>query len=445
MFLPKRAEELPPLESESEDETDHDPWVNFAYFSIENLSIKFLIIRLNTNILDASFIEDLNDFENDKNILNSPAKSDALLQACDSIEKGLKNVSVQHVSTHNEIPPFTRGKRTLSASSRQLNFANNVIHATPSSTAAPIIRRPSVSTIKRGKSFNSLKLTDVLEDPIIQCESTDVKSRSLELAVNENHIDGTENNRTTKSEGLHTYQKPNDILETPMRKSNDNFATPLVKFQMPTVTRLLTTQKSRESIEKEFRSQKILFTTPLSISRPPHNNMLANNSLSLPFDDVLALNKDESVEIKPPPVMESVQKLEKQSSFQSITINDVKYEIHSKLGAGGSSSVYLATNTETCIECAVKAVHLQGERSVIEGYINETRLLAKLQGNVNVIRLYDYMHLPNESVLYMVMEKGESDLNKILMNHTDLLPLYELLAYWHQMLLSVDYIHKHGK
>lgn len=382
--------------------------------------------------------------ESAKNYLNSPTKSDTLMKLNGSIEKGLKNVTIKSVSKNIEEPPFARGKRTLSASSRQLNFTNNVIHATPSSSSAPAIRRPSVSTIKRGKSFNSLKLADVMEDPLLKSESTDVKSRSLEVNRAEDNVDGTENGRTSKSEGLHTYQKPVDILETPIRKSPNNFETPVVKFNVPTVSRLLTTQKTRQSIEKEFRSQKILFTTPLSISRPPLNNNLANNSLSLPLDDVLANSMKYYRTPEPPSLLQSVRKLDKQSSLQSIAINDITYEIHAKLGAGGSSSVYLATNTTTHTVCAVKAVHLQGERTVIEGYLNETRLLAKLQGNDNIIRLYDYMHLPNESVLYMVMEKGESDLNKILMAHTDLLPLYELLAYWHQMLQSVDYIHKNG-
>lgn len=40
------------------------------------------------------------------------------------------------------------------------------------------------------------------------------------------------------------------------------------------------------------------------------------------------------------------------------------------------------------------------------------------------------------------MEKGDCDLRKILTSYTKPLPLYTLMTYWHQMLQSVNYIHK---
>lgn len=40
------------------------------------------------------------------------------------------------------------------------------------------------------------------------------------------------------------------------------------------------------------------------------------------------------------------------------------------------------------------------------------------------------------------MEKGESDLRKVLQSFTAPLPLYTLMNYWHQMLQAVNYIHK---
>lgn len=47
----------------------------------------------------------------------------------------------------------------------------------------------------------------------------------------------------------------------------------------------------------------------------------------------------------------------------------------------------------------------------------------------------------SENLLYLVMEKGESDLRKILQGYTNPLPLYTLMNYWHQMLQAVHYIH----
>lgn len=42
----------------------------------------------------------------------------------------------------------------------------------------------------------------------------------------------------------------------------------------------------------------------------------------------------------------------------------------------------------------------------------------------------------------MVMEKGETDLHKILQTYTSDIPLYRLLRYWYEMLLAVEFIHK---
>lgn len=52
--------------------------------------------------------------------------------------------------------------------------------------------------------------------------------------------------------------------------------------------------------------------------------------------------------------------------------------------------------------------------------------------------------LQKESRLFMVMEKGESDLNKILQSYSTDLPLYILTNFLYQMLQAVDYIHQNG-
>lgn len=44
----------------------------------------------------------------------------------------------------------------------------------------------------------------------------------------------------------------------------------------------------------------------------------------------------------------------------------------------------------------------------------------------------------------MVMEKGETDLHKILQTYRADIPLYELMRYWYEMLLAVDFIHQQG-
>ena len=50
-----------------------------------------------------------------------------------------------------------------------------------------------------------------------------------------------------------------------------------------------------------------------------------------------------------------------------------------------------------------KVVNLDGDPAVIAGYLNETKLLAKLQGNINVVALFGYQHMPEKRQLIMVM------------------------------------------
>lgn len=49
---------------------------------------------------------------------------------------------------------------------------------------------------------------------------------------------------------------------------------------------------------------------------------------------------------------------------------------------------------------------------------------------------------PSEKLMYVLMEKGDSDLRRILQGYKTSLPLYTLMSYWHQMLLAVQHIHK---
>jgi serine/threonine-protein kinase TTK/MPS1 len=190
----------------------------------------------------------------------------------------------------------------------------------------------------------------------------------------------------------------------------------------------------RDPIKQPMQQQqqpKILYRTPVA----------------RPFS---ALNAVTPMDSKPV-VSASVQKLspikepEKERPKENcITINSIEYEIDKKIGSGGSSSVFLARGRKSGKECAIKLVNLDGDSSVIEGYLNETRLLARLQGNINVVTLYDYCHMPDKKILYMVMEKGESDLHKVLQKFTAHIPLYTLMNYWYQMLNAVNYIHQNG-
>lgn len=229
-------------------------------------------------------------------------------------------------------------------------------------------------------------------------------------------------------------------METPFKKTDQHlFATPSLRpppqpFSTATVMRAndYFHDKLREATSEQKPQAKILFTTP--IARPPPGSLIK----STPMDALKSVTHKKLSPIKEP----STEK--EKPNERTITINHVDYVLDRKIGSGGSSTVFLARGKNVDKEYAIKLVKLDGDQQVIDGYLNETKLLAKLQGNVCVVSLFDYCHLPEKNILYMVMEKGESDLHKILQGFRTQIPLYTLLNYWYEMLQAVNYIHQNG-
>jgi serine/threonine-protein kinase TTK/MPS1 len=230
-------------------------------------------------------------------------------------------------------------------------------------------------------------------------------------------------------------------LDTPLKKIDHVvFATPSLRpahssFSVATAKKTANLPVYPQTCEKRDKPQaKILFTTP--VARPPPGSFMES---STPIE----IRKQITQHRKLSPIKEPSTEKEKPNE-RTISINGVDYVIDKKIGSGGSSSVFLARGKKSGKEFAIKLVTLDGDQQVIDGYLNETKLLAKLQGNINVVSLFDYCHLPEKSSLYMVMEKGESDLHKILQGYRTHIPLYTLVSFWYQMLQAVNYIHQNG-
>ena len=99
-----------------------------------------------------------------------------------------------------------------------------------------------------------------------------------------------------------------------------------------------------------------------------------------------------------------------------IRVNGNAYSILKKIGSGGSSVVYQVLDEERNLK-AIKRVDLsEAEESEAEGYLNEVRLLEKLQGRQRIIRLFEYEYLRESDLLFVVMERGETDLQHLLNN-----------------------------
>ncbi|XP_022916049.2 dual specificity protein kinase TTK [Onthophagus taurus] len=133
--------------------------------------------------------------------------------------------------------------------------------------------------------------------------------------------------------------------------------------------------------------------------------------------------------------------------FDEIIVNNIKYLVLNELGKGGSSVVYLCYNMDKKVHRAIKKVNLRGDKLCVEGYINEVRMIHKLQNCDRIIKMYSYEIIKSEKVLYIVMESGDQDLSSILKDlcsNTTHLPIYILIYYWMEMLFAVKQIHENG-
>lgn len=186
--------------------------------------------------------------------------------------------------------------------------------------------------------------------------------------------------------------------------------TPYKTFQMPSTRRLPTSnrllssntsKKCRSAMENEFRSQKVLFTTPSAVSRP--TIQLMNN---FGLDDSLQCYKSSPIASNLSPVKEernigikSKLQLQPQSHTNALhatnnvmpvdtnknvsisnlvsepnadneyhidgekkkilRINGKDFIIQKKIGQGGSSSVFLAEHKDSKLECALKVSEIR--------------------------------------------------------------------------------------
>uniref|UniRef100_A0AC34RDL8 Protein kinase domain-containing protein n=1 Tax=Panagrolaimus sp. JU765 TaxID=591449 RepID=A0AC34RDL8_9BILA len=122
-----------------------------------------------------------------------------------------------------------------------------------------------------------------------------------------------------------------------------------------------------------------------------------------------------------------------------ITVNGKVYEKCYRRGKGGSSYVYECRSDDLQCQVAVKIVDMEDLDPIVkEGYMNEVKLLQKLQGSDYIIKLYDYEL--RDDTLYVVLELGETDFLTYLNRKTQLEPLF-IRVFFIQMLRCVKTIH----
>ncbi|GAB7364955.1 hypothetical protein MBLNU230_g5740t1 [Neophaeotheca triangularis] len=130
-----------------------------------------------------------------------------------------------------------------------------------------------------------------------------------------------------------------------------------------------------------------------------------------------------------------------------MVINGKIFNAMGKIGKGGSSDVYrvMAENFKIF---ALKKVKLDGcDESAVTGYKGEIDLLKKLTDVERVVRLYDYELSEEQKVLWVLMEPGETDLNRVLTLKLTApearLDTVFIRYHWKEMLECVRAVHDH--
>lgn len=239
--------------------------------------------------------------------------------------------------------------------------------------ALTIAKTNSTSMKSTGSTLNEPKLCAELQTPVTKLSDGDLRQHSINLV--------------------------------PKQSNNNDDETPYKTFQMPQTSAMRRAQttsqhrtllssasqprKCRTDLENEFRSQKVLFTTPSAVSRPA---MKVMNHLGL--DDSLNCYKSSPMVNNLSPVREERNKENKfpknatgaddleqstakmdeklngadvndarapsvagesqEKKEKIITINNKDFIIQNKIGHGGSSSVFLVEHKDTKLQCALK-------------------------------------------------------------------------------------------
>jgi len=108
------------------------------------------------------------------------------------------------------------------------------------------------------------------------------------------------------------------------------------------------------------------------------------------------------------------------------------------IGQGGSSRVVRVLGEDQVVY-ALKIVDLtHADRSTKTGFINEIKLLQRLQGSPRIISLIDYTWDKQCNKLLLLLEHGEADLANIVQQQK--LTVGQIKTYWRDMLLAVKAI-----
>lgn len=224
----------------------------------------------------------------------------------------------------------------------------------------------------------------------------------------------------------------------PSRFDQENEPPPTFKRNKPNGSAL--SDKPRFSV---MADEKMLMQTPATVS--PSRPALAARSQNTPHRPA-----------PPPPKMTMLETATATAGAASaaqkkkrnyISVNGKLFTRLDCVGRGGSSKVYrvMAENYKIF---ALKRVTLEDQDELaIKGYKGEIDLLRKLEKVDRVVRLFDYEINEERHTLSVLMEMGESDLNRVLtlrLNAEDAaFDVVFVRYFWKEMLECVQAVHQH--
>ena len=122
-----------------------------------------------------------------------------------------------------------------------------------------------------------------------------------------------------------------------------------------------------------------------------------------------------------------------------------EYEILDVIGKGGMGAVYKARHVLLQKVRAIKVIHTQyvEEGAFVDRFIHEARMLTELN-HPNVIHLYDFGTLEEQSFFFMVLEflEGETVMDRI--HRLGKIPVYDSLRIIRQAALGLHNAHQKG-
>ncbi|KAK0511035.1 hypothetical protein JMJ35_006587 [Cladonia borealis] len=187
--------------------------------------------------------------------------------------------------------------------------------------------------------------------------------------------------------------------------------------------------------------EKMLVQTPATVS--PVRPALAARSQNTPLRPAPPPPKMTMLETATAPAGAASASQKKKRNY--ISVNGKLFTRMDCIGRGGSSKVYrvMAENYKVF---ALKRVTLEDQDELaVRGYKGEIELLRKLENVDRVVRLFDWEINEDRHTLSVLMEMGESDLNRVLtlrLNAEDAtFDITFTRFYWKEMLECVRAVH----